>query len=345
MRITLKTDGLASGWSGGTQNYYYVDGKSANASNYVCWNGSNEFSSSTACGGSNFPVYVVTALAVMPSGARRIVQYEVAHDQLNLTLPAALTIDGPVSAGASDTICSSGATCNSGGDYINGNEDPTCNSTITKPAIATADATSNSNLVTDINPNKANIVGSGGTPSVVNSSTALTSLNSVSKLEALVSQMTTLAGTNVGPDCTKLNLGTAASPTITVVTNDPTVSGATSCNLTSGVTGYGILIVTGTLQYVNVNSYQGVVYVIGTGQFVSSSSKDTTLTGALFIAQDRNPSTGALLSSLGSPTFNFHHGSASSADPSIQFNQCVVNAVSALGAPDYRTIAQRELMY
>jgi hypothetical protein len=288
-------------------------------------------------------VYVITALAVMPSGARRILQYETTQDQINVTLPGALTVDGPIGSGASDDICNSGATCNSGGDYITGNEPSGCGSTVSKPAIATADATSTSNLTTDINANKANIVGAGGSPSVVNESSSLTNLSTVSELEAFVSQMKTLAGTNVGPDCTKLNLGTAASPTITVVTNDPSVSGASSCNLNSGTTGYGILVVTGTLQYVNVNSYQGIVYVIGTGQFISSSSKDTTLTGALFIAQDRNPTTGALLTSLGSPTFNFHHGSASSTDPSIQFSQCVVNSVTALS--DYKMIAQRELMY
>ncbi len=44
MRITLKTDGSASGWSGGTQNFFYVDQNSAHSSNYVCWNGTHEFS-------------------------------------------------------------------------------------------------------------------------------------------------------------------------------------------------------------------------------------------------------------------------------------------------------------
>ena len=51
------------------------------------------------------------------------------------------------------------------------------------------------------------------------------------------------------------------------------------------------------------------------------------------MAQDRNASTGALLAGpgLGSPTFNFHHGSADSSDPSIQYNQCIINQVEASG--------------
>jgi hypothetical protein len=214
------------------------------------------------------------------------------------------------------------------------------------PAIGTADPTSNSNLATAINANKSNIVGSGGSPSVVNESSALTNLSTVAEIEALVSKMKGLAGSNVGPDCTKLNLGTAASPTITVVTNDPVssgVSGGVGCNLTSGVTGYGILVVTGDLQYVNVNSYQGVILMLGQAQLVSTSSKNTTLTGALFMAADRDPTTGALLATLGTPGFNFHHGSASITDPSIQYNQCLINSVST--AADYRMIASRELLY
>jgi len=94
MRLTLKTDGLVSGWSGGTQNFFYVDGNSANASNYVCWNGTHEISSAAACAYPNNQVYVLTALAVMPSGTRRIVQYELVQPVLGLNFAGALTMDG-----------------------------------------------------------------------------------------------------------------------------------------------------------------------------------------------------------------------------------------------------------
>src|SRR5580692_2606742 len=48
----------------GSASTYYVDGKSANASYYVCWNGTNEFASSTACASPNNPVYLLTTMAV-----------------------------------------------------------------------------------------------------------------------------------------------------------------------------------------------------------------------------------------------------------------------------------------
>jgi PilX N-terminal len=59
MRITLKTNRSASGWSGGTQNFMYVDGQSAHAAYYVCWNSTtqHEFAQSTACASPNYPIY------------------------------------------------------------------------------------------------------------------------------------------------------------------------------------------------------------------------------------------------------------------------------------------------
>jgi hypothetical protein len=76
MRISLKTNASASGWSGATHNFMYVDGKSADASYYVCWNSTlgHEFAQSTACASPNNPVYLMTAMAITPSGSRRILQ-------------------------------------------------------------------------------------------------------------------------------------------------------------------------------------------------------------------------------------------------------------------------------
>src|SRR5262249_22946525 len=65
-------------------------GSTASASQ-VCWNGVNE---TTNCTSPNLPVYILTALAVTPSGSRRMIQAEIAEDRLNFTGPAALTMDG-----------------------------------------------------------------------------------------------------------------------------------------------------------------------------------------------------------------------------------------------------------
>ncbi len=346
-RINLKTNNTSSG----TTSSSTVDGNATHQNYIVCWTGSTEIAtplagsaaaSCSAAGTGYLPVYVMTTLAVTPSGSRRMVQAEATANTLNLNLPGALTVDGP--SLAASTLCGSGSTCNGSGAYITGNEPASCPSGGNVPAIAVGDATTQTNIATGIAANKSNIVGVGGSPSVGNASSALSNLNTVSEVEALVAQMTTLAGSNTcTSSCGSVNLGTAANPTITVVNN----AGGSAFQLNSGTTGYGILIVTGTLDYVNVNSYQGIILMLGQAQFISSSSKDTTFTGALFMAQDRDLSTGALLPgpALGTgPVFNYHHGNASSADPSIQYNACVINQVESAAVSNYKVVAVREMM-
>jgi hypothetical protein len=340
VRVNLKVDASATP--------YLVDGTAANKGNQVCYDMANlhevviSAASCTAANANYLPVYEVTSFAMTPSLTFRMLQQDVVKDFVHVNLPGALTVAGP--SLASSVICANGDTCSSGGDYITGNNDASCTTGANVPAIATSDSTTQSNFSTGVTPNQSNIVGTGGSPSISNASSALSGLSTVNQIETLVSEYKSLAGGNVGPDCSTLNLGTAASPTITVVTN----AGGTSCNLSSGATGYGILVVTGTLTYVNVNSYQGVILMLGTGQFISSSSKDTTVTGAVFIAQDRDPTTGALLPgpALGTtPVFNYHHGNASSTDPSIQYNACVISQAESNTVPNFRVLSQREVGY
>jgi len=77
-----------------------VNGNSGNA-NVVCWNGTSEVTaastSSSACSSLTpiaNPVYLVTALAVTPSGARRVVQEEIAQTPKG-GLPGGLFATGP----------------------------------------------------------------------------------------------------------------------------------------------------------------------------------------------------------------------------------------------------------
>jgi Tfp pilus assembly protein PilX len=361
VRINLKLDNSSP---------YSVDGLAANKSNFVCFtgdgNGYHEVVSATGCSTPMQPVYEITSFALTSKGTRRLLQEEVTKDSFNLTIPGALTIDGP-SLPAS-TICGSGSTCNGSGAYITGDEPASCSTGPNVPAIAVSDSTTATNFQSGASANKTNIVGctngltpcTTGTNSILSETSALQNLSTVSEVETLVQTIEGIAGTNScgtpqnSQSCSgaTLNLGTAASPTVTVV-NNATSGGAFQLN--SGTTGYGILVVTGTLDYVNVNSYQGIILLLGTAQFIETSSKDTTFTGALIMAQDRNPSTGALLPgpNLGNgvspnpspgPYFNYHHGNANAGDPSIQFNQCVINQVETSALNNYRVLSQREIV-
>jgi len=149
VRVTLK--GNASG------NPYCVDGNCANTTLQVCWDGNSErvapagtavsAINNSPCGSLNpfsNPVYLVTALAVSPSGSRRLVQQEIS--QTPSTQPAGLfaTNSGcqalKMSGGATTYSFTSGSetpptnpptgVLNSGGDVgANGNVDVAGNTT------------------------------------------------------------------------------------------------------------------------------------------------------------------------------------------------------------------------
>jgi hypothetical protein len=75
-------------------------------------------------------------------------------------------------------------------------------------------------------------------------------------------------------------------------------------------TGYGLLLVTGTLNYDPDASWAGIVMVIGQGTITSSKSGSGEIDGAVMVAQTRD-STGTLWPGayLHPPTFDFNFGS------------------------------------
>jgi len=104
-------------------------------------------------------------------------------------------------------------------------------------------------------------------------------------------------------------------------------------------TGYGLLLVTGTLKYDPDASWQGVVLVIGQGNFVSTRSGTGEIDGAMLIAKTRDAS-GNLLASLGASSFS-QTGSGGNAGYGINYNSCLVR--SAVGPITYKVISFREI--
>src|SRR4051794_26756391 len=102
VRINVKTNQTSSGSSAVST----VDGNTADY-NLVCWNGNTQLTvaaGSCASAGAalipaqNYsPVYTLTALAVTPSGSRRMVQMDVATDIIP-NIPGAMVMDGPTNA-------------------------------------------------------------------------------------------------------------------------------------------------------------------------------------------------------------------------------------------------------
>src|ERR1019366_2676962 len=160
VRLNLKID--RSAYTTGTP--YYVDGNAANANEQVCYGGVHEVVISAAncpaASANDLPVYVITSYAQPARGTHRMLQQEVTKQILNLTLPGAVTIDGPIGASAS-SVCANGSTCNGSGAFINGNTPTGTDGSIAAcagggsvPGFAVASAADQTTLTTNINPNK-----------------------------------------------------------------------------------------------------------------------------------------------------------------------------------------------
>ena len=323
MRITLKIDQSAAGSS----NVFYVDGKSADAAYYVCWTGTHEVASSTACALPNKPVYLLTTLAVTTSGTRRMLQYELTQDQVSLAVPGALTLDGT-------TDVMDAASSNS---YdVNGHDQGGCGGSATSgsvPAVAVNDAADKTTVTTGIPSNRSsNYTGSGSSSPDVEVATMPPSLATVSGLQSLVTTVKNNATqTLTGPVTSLSSPGTAASPQIIVVNGDLTLSGNT--------TGYGILLVTGTYTASGTIGWNGLVLVVGKGIVIGTGGGSNQYKGAMIVAQTTNPLTGAALTSLGSPTYNWSGGGGNGvfySSSCLQSNDYLAN---------YRVVSSHELLY
>ena len=325
MRISLKTDGAASGWSGATRNSLYVDGNSANAAYYVCWNGTNEITQAAACAEPYFPVYIMTALAITPSGTRRMLQYEVTQDTLNLSFGAALTLDG-----TGDSMVGGP----SAGFGVNGNDSAGCGGTAVQSAKAAIGVPDNSDIAPAIAglPKPNNYVGSNAAPDVENIGGAMPSVfQSVSSINAYLATVKSNATQVYNSSQTSLvNTGTAASPQIIYINGDYSPSGT--------VNGYGILVVTGTYSPGGNVGWNGIVLVVGKGIMTGNGGGNSVYTGAVVVAQTVD-SSGNPLPTLGSASFNFSGGGGNG----VNYSSGCILAASHIS--DYRMVSTRELMY
>ncbi len=327
MRVTLKTNKSAYG----SANIMYVDGKSANANYYVCWNGTNEIAQSTACATPNKTVYVLTALGLTPSGSRRMLQYELTNDSLNLTFGAPLTMDG-----TGDVMSAPSST----GFNVSGADHAGCGGAAVqpaKPAVGVLDAPDITTVIGGIpTKDQSNYTGVGTAPDVENISTTMPStMQTVSGLQSMLARIKSnvtqpvLTGAQTGLS----NPGTSASPQIIYVDGDLTIP-----DIKTGFTGYGILVVTGTYTASGNTGWRGLVLVVGKGVVINTGGGSNEYDGAFLVAKTVD-SSGNPLSTLGAPTFNFSGGGGNG----IYYSSGCITQASYIS--DYRIVSQREMMY
>jgi hypothetical protein len=280
-------------------------------------------------------VLTITALAVTPYGSRRMVQYTVALAGSAAALgnvPSALTLDG-------NGVSFTGPSGGTGGRYGNGNFQIDGNDVNTPPgtqsgipAIGYTNSSDGPSVSMAATPS-GNYLSPAGVPNV-----GIVSLPPILQtpggLQTLVNSITQSADLVLSPspgtaaDQNSLPSAMSASnPKIVVVNGD--------FNLHGNGTGYGLLLVTGTLDYDPDASWNGLILVIGQGTFTSSRRGVGVINGAVFVAQTLDAN-GALLADLGYSSFTQTGGGNG-----IQYSSNWVKATQALMT--YQVLSFREI--
>jgi len=298
----------------------------------------------------------VTTLAVLPGGTRRLLQYVVAPlvispDSADMNFPAALTLDGNAV-----TFQAPGAS----GYQISG-VDP-CNPPLppglpnSVASIGYTKAGDYSGIFLQVKPDKPNYPGAplstnpspppgyaATLPSLPSTPTPLRPSWMVpSKLDALALDIIKSADVIIPGPATGTNISSSAgamsasNPMTVVVTGD--------LNLTSWHnTGYGLLLVTGTLYYDPDASWNGIVLVIGQGVFSSSKNGTGGFTGAVLVAKTRDTSGNLLPDStgLGGAFFGSLTSYGTTPGTGITYNSCLVK--QAQGPLTYKVLSFHEI--
>jgi hypothetical protein len=290
--------------------------------------------------GTGSQVLELTALAVLPNGSQKLVQYLAAPTPLNLTFNAALTLDGSnMQPNAQFTVPNSSnfsvrgndqysaGSCNPGPGAVDavGYTDPS-DSTITS-AIHTGPPTSQDR--------RGNYTGVAPTLDVV-PVTVSGNLQTVGGLNALVQTITQNADVVVNGNATQSSVPAAMSasnPMTIVINGDLTFNGWHS-------TGYGLLLVTGTFTYDPDATWNGIVLVIGKGKIYSHQGGTGQLNGAVFLASTVDSSGNPLPSSSppGTPNFDF---TSSSGSNGIYYSSCWIQA--AMPTLGYKILSFHEI--
>jgi hypothetical protein len=281
--------------------------------------------------------YEVTALAVLPNGSQKTVQYVVAARTFNLSFPSALTLSGK-------NIAFSGA--NSNVYYANGTDGsgnppavPGCapNPATSLPAIGVTEpqgGTTNKASVIAGLPRPDHYTGGGlATPSVSDTITLSSQLQTPDSLNTLVQDISKVA-TVINPPT-----GTASASDLPAmsVNNPATIVVNGDLDLSSTV-GYGLLVVTGNFKYNGNTGWKGVILVVGDGTttFTGLGGGNEEFDGAIFVASIKDTN-GNLLSQLGNVGFNISGGGGNG----VYYNSCWINRSQP--TVTYQVLSFREL--
>jgi hypothetical protein len=272
-------------------------------------------------------VLEITALAVLPNGSQKILQYLAAPVPMVLpNFPAALTFAGnPVNRDPA-YLLNYGAP-DSTTWYVNGTDSfryslsdiPSWSCTPSAPTVYaigytnTLDASYSYIRCCKVLAHPNNYIGPGapGTNPSVHVVSMPANLQTPTDYNNLVQNITQNADVIItptgGPPPPPVNAATLSANTTGMSSSNPltvVIQGDLDLNGWHDQ-GYGLLLVTGTLNYDPDASWYGIVMVIGKGLVTGSRSGTGEFDGATLVVQTVNPSTGAPLGFLGGAYMQF----------------------------------------
>lgn len=288
----------------------------------------------------------ITSYAVLPNGSQTMVQsvirpLVVFPGLSSRTFPAALTLDGnnvyfdgPGSSGffiVGQDQCGASTVMLPAIGYTSGSPGDTSKSTILYGAAPASNYDGSSTTSSPPPPPPASTGSFVNVGGVINPNWL-----SPSGLDAIAQDITNAADVVITGPATPSSFPSGMSPThyMTIVVNgDLDLNGWRN-------TGYGLLLVTGTLKYDPDASWQGLVLVIGQGNFVSTKNGNGgEIDGAVLIAKTRDAA-GNLMNTLGASYF-YQNGPGSNVGNGIRYNSCY--AAAAMGPITYKLVSFREI--
>ena len=314
----------------------YVDGDTATKDNQVLYYDST-VPKLTKNSSGTYQVFEITSFAVLPNGSQKLLQYLVAPAQIALPpFLAALTLSG--ANGGADPVFK--APANNSVYAVKGDGDQDCNGSPLPPKVAIGffGGYNGGNynpartgliggipLFPSLSPPppatpvaQSNYTGQNPAPDVefLNApvGTYPGNMQTPSQLDAVVNAIAPSADATIPAGSTP---GSATYPLPTVSGSALTPLGMSSTNPLTvvvngnldasswGGTGYGLLLVIGTLTYDPSMTWNGIVLVIGQGAVNNiDHGQYRQINGAVFVAQTRDPS-GNLLSQVGGASVSY----------------------------------------
>jgi len=345
VRITAKTERSANMDVNG-------DGILDPANTPVYYDGANQyidagnFGFNPASNTNGSQVMVITSLAVLPNGSRRLVQYEAAPIISKLKFPSALTL-------MASQVNYVGA--NSDPYQING-QDQSSGGTCATPPLPTAPAigVTGSNPA-DVTTNMASVASgipanrldhyTGAAPPppaaydpIPSIGDVTTQLNQDTLTPAALDSVVQDITANADLVIQKNQVTATDMPPQMSATNPMTIVVDGDLNLTGGYTGYGLLVVTGNFAYSGDCGWKGVIMIVGSGTttFLGNGGGNNEFDGAVLVAATKDTA-GNLLPTLGTVNFDISGGGGNG----IYYNSCWINKAQRVSS--YQVLSFREI--